>query len=78
MDNVKRLYPEAKTALIKWIEDNFAEIDDFIFTAHCKDGTTMTIYDVSSYFNACAINNIQNDTIHTLAREDMLILKGDA
>lgn len=75
MNKPTRICPEAKTALIKWIEDSFNDIDEFIFTANMKNKTTMTIYDVRSYFNALAINAIQHEDIVDLARNDELIIK---
>lgn len=77
MKNVIRISTEGRTGLIKWIEDNFDDIEEFVATFKLKDGSTMTMYDVISYFNAAAICNIQNDVIHTLARDEELILKDE-
>lgn len=52
MAEVKRIYPEAKTALINWIEENFHDIDSYIFTCRLKDGTSMTVHDVDSFIEA--------------------------
>lgn len=74
-NKVVRIHPEGKTALINYIEENFEDIEEFIFTSKHKDNTTMTIYDCYSYFDACAINNIQNDTIHEIAHNDYFVAK---
>lgn len=69
MGNVKRIYPESKSGLINWVEQNFHEIDQFAATFVMKDGTTMTVYDVYSYLEAVGMAGILMDTIHTLAYE---------
>lgn len=78
-DNVKRLYPEGKTALIKWIEDNFEDIGDYLFICTVKhDNSTMTIYDCDSFFNAAALAAMQEHTIHTLAENDNFICRPES
>ena len=72
---VKRIFPGPVNGLINWMEENFDNIDEFVVTFHLKDGTTMTVYDVYSYFNALAITEISKDTIHKLSHDDELILK---
>jgi len=75
MNNIKRIFPGPVNGLINWMEENFDSIDEFIVTFHLKDGTTMTVYDVYSYFNALAITEISKDTIHKLSHDNELILK---
>jgi hypothetical protein len=72
---IKRIYPGSVNGLINWLEENFHDINEFIATFKMKDGTTMTVYDIYSYFNGCAINSIQTDVIHHLSHNDELILK---
>lgn len=76
MTDVKRIYPESKSALINWIEENFHDIDSFVVTFHMKDKTTMTVYEIESYFEALALVEITRDIIHTLSHEDALVTKG--
>lgn len=52
MAEVQRIYPEAKTALINWIEENFHDIESYVFTCLQSDGTTMTIHHVKSKIEA--------------------------
>lgn len=61
---VVRIYPESKTGLINWIENNFHEIDQFIATFVLSDGTTMTVYDCFSYLEATGMASIQVENIH--------------
>lgn len=72
---ITRITPEGKTALLKWIEDNYNEIDEYIFTAHLKDNTTMMIYDCYTYFDAVAIASITTDSIHNLSHYNEFICK---
>jgi hypothetical protein len=73
---VKRIYPEAKTALIKWIEDNFNDIDNYLFICNVKsDGSTMTVYDCDTFMSAAALAAIQEHTLHTLAENDDFICR---
>lgn len=74
-NKIINLYNDSKLALIEWIDENHDSIDEYIATFTLKDGATLTIYDINTYFNGCAINSIQSETIHHLAHEDMLILK---
>lgn len=67
---VKRIYPESKTGLINWIEENFHDIDEFIFIAHMKDNTGMNVYDTYSYRNALGMLEIAKDSLNDLARND--------
>lgn len=64
MDNkIVRIYPESKTGLINWIEENFHDIDEFVVTFKMKNNTTMTVYDAYTYFNALGMSMINLDTI---------------
>jgi len=72
---VKRISPGSINGLINWMEENFHEINEFVATFHMKDGTTMTVYDIYSYFNGLAITEISKDTIQKLSHDDKLILK---
>ena len=49
---IQRIYPEPKTALINWIEQNWDNIESYVFVALEKSGETMTIYDVDSRMEA--------------------------
>lgn len=75
MKKVSRLYPESKTGLIKWIEDNFHDIEQFVFTAQLKDDTTMFVYDCYSYYDAVAMTSISLDTVHCLSHDDAFVAK---
>lgn len=72
---VKRIFPGAVNGLINWMEENFHNIDEFVVTFKMKDDTTMTVYDVYSYYNALAINSVSEDSIRKLSWNDELILK---
>lgn len=52
MASVERIYPEPKTALINWIEQNFHDIESYVFVARLDDGTIQTIHDISSKIEA--------------------------
>jgi hypothetical protein len=69
-NKVKRIYPESKTGVINWIEENFHEIDQFVATFSLKDGTTMSVYDSFSYLEAIGLAGIQLDCIHHAAHND--------
>jgi hypothetical protein len=75
MDKVKRIYPESKTGLINYIEENFHEIDQFVVTFSLKDGTTMSVYDSFSYLEAVGLAGIQLDCIHDAAHNETFISK---
>lgn len=62
-DNVRRIHPEAKTSLIKWIEEHFHEIDEYVATFSLKSGETMTIYDASHPITALGLAAVTNMTI---------------
>lgn len=70
MSKVKRIYPESKTGVINWIEENFHDIDQFVMTFALKDGSTMSVYDSFSYLEAVGLAGIQLDCIHNAAHND--------
>jgi hypothetical protein len=72
---VSRIYPEAKTGMIKWIEDNFHEIESFVSTFEMKDSTTMTIYDCNSFVEAMGLTAVTNSTISELGNNGEFIPK---
>lgn len=75
MGKVKRIYPESKTGLINYIEENFHEIEQFVVTFSLKDGTTMSVYDSFSYLEAVGLAGIQLDCIHDAAHNETFISK---
>jgi hypothetical protein len=70
MNKVSRIFPEAKTGLINWIEQNFHDIDSFVVTFTMKDGTTMTVYDCHTFVEAMGILGVSQSTITNLAYDD--------
>lgn len=64
--SVIRMYPESKSGLIKWIEDHFHEIDEYLAIFTLKDGTDMTVYDCCSYRSALGMCAMQTDTIQKI------------
>jgi hypothetical protein len=72
---VGRIYPEAITGTINWMEDNFHEIDSFVVTFKLKDKTSMTIHHTESYFEALAIAMLNLDTIQKMG-DDFTPSKG--
>lgn len=75
MSNVKRVFPGPTNGLIKWMEDNFHEINGFVAVFDMKDGTTMTVYDSHTYVQAVGMTEVAKDTIHQLAHNDEFIPK---
>jgi hypothetical protein len=75
MSNIKRIYPESKTALINWIEENFHDIEEFVAVLEMKDGTQMTIYDFYSYRNAMGTLTAAQESINDAMRNDEFIPK---
>lgn len=75
MSNIKRLYPESKTSLIKWIEDNFHEINEFMFVAELKDGTSMNIYDFFTYRGAIGTVEMSKQTLYHAVENNEFIPK---
>jgi len=70
---VKRIYPEAKTALINYIEQHFHSIESYVFTCRIKDENgqeeQMTVYDVDSFVEALGMLESAKDTL-CCARHD--------
>ena len=65
--NVKRIYPESKTGLINWIEENFHEIDEFVFQSTMKDGTGMFVYDAYNVISTLGMLELAKGTTHEIA-----------
>lgn len=61
MVDIQRIYPEAKTALINWIEQNFHEIDAYVFVCTMVDGAHQTIHHVDSRVQALGILEAAKD-----------------
>jgi hypothetical protein len=76
LSKVSRVYPEAKTALINWIEENFHDIESYVVTFAMKDDTTMTVYDCNTFLEAMGIIGISQSTIAELANNDEFVKKG--
>lgn len=77
-NKVTRIYPEAITGTIKWMEENFHDIESFVVTFMLKDGESMTVHHTSSYFEALGIAAYTTDTIQQLgANGDFVPSKGD-
>ncbi|MCL6455074.1 MAG: hypothetical protein K6T78_15815 [Alicyclobacillus sp.] len=72
---VQRIYPESRTGLINWIEKHFHDIDQYIVTFAMKDGTTVTVYDAYSFFNAMGLCGIQTHVIQRLNEDGEFIAK---
>lgn len=68
MGDVTRIYPESKTGLINWIEENFHEIDEFTVTFKLKDDTSLTVYDAYSYFSALVMIEMGREAIQEASR----------
>lgn len=75
MAEVMRIAPESKTGLIKWIEENFHDIDQFVAVFRMKESVTMTVYDCYTYYDSVAMTAIAQDTMHTLSHEDRFVCK---
>jgi hypothetical protein len=75
VSSVSRIYPEAKTALIDWVEKNFHEIDSYIATFTLKDGTTMIIHDCHSVMEAFGIIGLTEASLTHDANEGIFIAK---
>lgn len=75
MSKIKRIYPESKTGVINWIEENFHDIDQFVMTFALKDGTTMSVYDSFSYLEAVGLAGIQLDCIHDAVHNETFTSK---
>lgn len=64
-----RIYPEPKTALINWIEENFHEIESYVFTAKLSNNTIMTVHDVEDFTEAMGLASISKDVISHSAHD---------
>ncbi|MFE4569957.1 hypothetical protein [Paenibacillus chitinolyticus] len=73
--NVERIYPESKTGVINWIEQNFHDIDEFICIFQMKDGTTTFVYDTYTYRGALGTLEMAKESLSALARNDEFIPK---
>lgn len=67
MAEIKRIYPESKTALINFIEQNFHDIDEYFFVAEMKDQTQISVYDFYSYRNALGTLESAKEGLNQLA-----------
>lgn len=64
---VQRIYPEGKTALINWIEENFHEIDSFVATFTMKDDEEITtIHHCNSWLEAMGITTVAINTMNEI------------
>lgn len=63
---VKRIYPEGKTALINWIEENFHEIDSFVATFTMKNEEVATIHHCNSWIEAMGITTVSHNAISVI------------
>ena len=75
---VKRVYPEAITGLINWMEQNFHDIDSFVITFKLKDKEIWTAHHTESYYEALAISMWGLDTIQKLGEDFVPSKAGDA
>lgn len=69
MAEVKRIYPESKTGLINWIEENFHNIDEFVAMFHMKDGTSMFVYDTYEYRGALGTVEMAKENLYQMAQD---------
>lgn len=76
-NNVIRISSERKTQLIKYIEDNFDDIDEFVAIFKLRDGGLVSTYESKSFLNTAGMISILDDTVKTLCHEDSFIVKGD-
>lgn len=76
MGKVDRVFPGPVNGLIKWMEDNFHDIDQFVATFVLKDGSVITIYDAVSYLEAAGIVAVGSAAINELAAEGEFVPKG--
>lgn len=70
MADVMRIYPESKSGLINWIEQNFHEIDEFVVQFTLKDRTTMFVYDANSVISALGMLELAKGSVHQLAVDE--------
>lgn len=78
MIDVQRIYPESKTGLINWIEQNFHEIDEFVVQFQMKDNTSMFVYDTYSFRNALGMLEMAKGTCHEIVINDEFLPKKQA
>ena len=76
--DIKRIYPEAITGLINWMEQNFHDIDSFVITFKLKDKEMWTVHHTDSYYEALAISTWGLDTIQKLGEDFIPSKVGDA
>lgn len=79
MADVRRIYPESKTALINWIEQNFHEIDSYVAAFRTTDGKVFIIHDVHSEVEALGMLESTKFIMAMSAHEGTLVVrnKGD-
>lgn len=75
MQNVIRMNAEPKTQLIKYIEDNFDTIEEFVVIFKHGDGTLMSSYESESFLHAVGMVSVLDDTLKTLCHEDTFFVK---
>lgn len=75
MAEIKRIYPEAKSGLINWIEQNFQEIEQFVGSFKMKDGQMYTFYDTYSFLEAMGLTAIAHADINRLGEQGEFIKK---
>ena len=66
-DKVKRLSVEAKSQLIEWMEENFHDIDSFIYIANMKDNTTLFVHHCDDVIEAFGLLGLGTSTVNRLA-----------
>ena len=72
---VKRIYPEAKSGLINWIEQNFQEIEQFVAIFKMKDGHSYTFYDTYSFLEAMGLTSMVHADINRLGEQGEFVKK---
>lgn len=78
-NKVVRIYPEAISGLIHWMEEHSHEIDSFVATFMLKDNDSMTVHHTTSYFEALGIAAYTTDTIQQLGADGKFVpSKGDS
>ncbi|MBU8788029.1 hypothetical protein MHB78_01155 [Bacillus sp. FSL K6-0138] len=73
MGKVTRVYPGPNNGLIRWIEENFGEIDGYAATFKMRDGTVRTIYDALSPVDAIGMAEIGKSAIQEAIDEDEFV-----
>jgi len=72
---IKRIYPEARTGLINWMEQNFQEIDQFVASFKMEDGQMYTFYDTYSFLEAMGLTAIAHADINRLGEQGKFVKK---